>query len=175
MAAPSAGFAAWRGGGGGGAHIGGGAHFAGGARVGGAPAASFARGPSASFAAAGPRTVAPAATTNWNGGRTAWNGGWRGDRYRGGAVWWPGAAAGAAVATGAALGAYAAYGGPYYSDDGYYDDTYYDSGYYDDGAAVTVVPAAPGGDASYCAQRFRSYDPASGTYLGYDGQRHPCP
>ena len=29
MAAPSAGFAAWRGGGGGGAHIGGGAHFAG--------------------------------------------------------------------------------------------------------------------------------------------------
>jgi hypothetical protein len=24
-------------------------------------------------------------------------------------------------------------------------------------------------------QRFRSYDPASGTYLGYDGQRHPCP
>jgi hypothetical protein len=28
---------------------------------------------------------------------------------------------------------------------------------------------------SYCAQRFRSYDPASGTYMGYDGQRHPCP
>jgi BA14K-like protein len=24
-------------------------------------------------------------------------------------------------------------------------------------------------------QRFRSYDPQSGTYLGYDGQRHPCP
>ncbi len=30
------------------------------------------------------------------------------------------------------------------------------------------------GDNSYCAQRFRSYDPRSGTYLGYDGQRHPC-
>lgn len=28
---------------------------------------------------------------------------------------------------------------------------------------------------AYCAQRFRSYDPASGTYLGYDGYRHPCP
>lgn len=27
----------------------------------------------------------------------------------------------------------------------------------------------------YCSQRFRSYDPASGTYLGYDGMRHPCP
>jgi hypothetical protein len=24
-------------------------------------------------------------------------------------------------------------------------------------------------------QRYKSYDPASGTYLGYDGQRHPCP
>jgi hypothetical protein len=32
-----------------------------------------------------------------------------------------------------------------------------------------------GGDASYCAQRYRSYDPASGTYLGFDGLRHPCP
>jgi hypothetical protein len=33
-----------------------------------------------------------------------------------------------------------------------------------------------GGDqTAYCRQRFRSYDPASGTYLGYDGQRHPCP
>ncbi|MHB0771307.1 BA14K family protein [Bradyrhizobium sp. 5.13L] len=29
--------------------------------------------------------------------------------------------------------------------------------------------------ASYCAQRYRSYDPGSGTYLGHDGLRHPCP
>ena len=28
---------------------------------------------------------------------------------------------------------------------------------------------------AYCSQRFKSYDPASGTYLGYDGLRHPCP
>jgi BA14K-like protein len=28
---------------------------------------------------------------------------------------------------------------------------------------------------TYCAQRYRSYDPASGTFMGYDGQRHPCP
>jgi len=28
---------------------------------------------------------------------------------------------------------------------------------------------------SYCMQRFKSYDPASMTYLGYDGLRHPCP
>ena len=36
--------------------------------------------------------------------------------------------------------------------------------------------APPPSDAvAYCMQRFRSYDPASGTYLGYDGRRHPCP
>jgi hypothetical protein len=29
-------------------------------------------------------------------------------------------------------------------------------------------------DASSCAQRYRSYDPGSGTFLGYDGRRHPC-
>ena len=34
----------------------------------------------------------------------------------------------------------------------------------------------PGDDAvAYCESRFRSYDPASGTYMGYDGRRHPCP
>jgi hypothetical protein len=29
--------------------------------------------------------------------------------------------------------------------------------------------------ASFCAQRFSSYDPRSGTYLGRDGRRHRCP
>ena len=43
-------------------------------------------------------------------------------------------------------------------------------------AAPAPVYVVPGEDAiSYCLQRFRSYDPESGTYLGYDGQRHPCP
>ncbi len=28
---------------------------------------------------------------------------------------------------------------------------------------------------AYCERRYRSYDAASGTYLGYDGRRHPCP
>jgi hypothetical protein len=32
-----------------------------------------------------------------------------------------------------------------------------------------------GNEIAYCQQRFRSYDPASGTYLGFDGLRHPCP
>jgi len=46
------------------------------------------------------------------------------------------------------------------------------------GGAIAQSQAAPayrGNAYSYCAQRFRSYDPASGTYMGYDGRRHPCP
>jgi hypothetical protein len=30
-------------------------------------------------------------------------------------------------------------------------------------------------NSSYCAQRYRSYDPASGTYLNNNGNRYPCP
>jgi hypothetical protein len=42
--------------------------------------------------------------------------------------------------------------------------------------AAAAVPVVPADDAvAYCMQRFRSYDPASGTYVGYDGIRRPCP
>jgi BA14K-like protein len=47
--------------------------------------------------------------------------------------------------------------------------------------ASQQAPAAPAYGAAdpntvaYCSQRYRSYDPASGTFLGYDGLRHPCP
>jgi hypothetical protein len=101
--------------------------------------------------------------TTYQGGNT-WSGGY-GRHYRRGGGFWPGVAVGAAVG-----GSYAYYGGPGYYDQGYYDDSY---GYYDD-SAVAVVPGE-GGDPAWCAQTYRSYDPASGTYLGYDGQRHPCP
>jgi len=41
---------------------------------------------------------------------------------------------------------------------------------------LLLDPQDEGGDSpTYCASRFRSYDPTSGTYLGYDGLRHPCP
>jgi hypothetical protein len=43
------------------------------------------------------------------------------------------------------------------------------------GSALTSRAYAPGGAVAYCTRHFRSYDPASGTYLGYDGLRHPCP
>jgi len=43
-------------------------------------------------------------------------------------------------------------------------------------AGAIAANAAAGNNAvAYCSRRFRSYDPASGTYLGYDGYRHPCP
>jgi hypothetical protein len=45
--------------------------------------------------------------------------------------------------------------------------------YYDYDGPYAYEPVPP--DVAYCERRFRSYDPASGTYLGYDGYRHPCP
>jgi hypothetical protein len=89
------------------------------------------------------------------------------------------------------------YGYGYGYDDGY---GYYDNYQRDDfwpgrvagdivggaiGAADAIATApfralngnpsyAMGSDVSYCAQRYRSYDPASGTFMGYDGRRHPC-
>jgi len=54
------------------------------------------------------------------------------------------------------------------------------------GAAAASAPPPPayypapapvygGGDwLAYCSSKYRSFDPATGTYLGYDGYRHPC-
>ena len=123
------------------------------------------------------------------------NGGgeFRGDRGRGfrrDAGFAVGAAA-AGIVTGAAIAAgdYGyGYSDPYYGDNYAYDSGYGGSYAYDTGATydaglplVTFDQPAPVvegqaivGNASYCAQRYRSYDPASGTYLGFDGLRHPC-
>lgn len=49
---------------------------------------------------------------------------------------------------------------------------YYAPGYYAPPPSYGVVDAD---DVAYCQSRYRSYDVRSGTYLGYDGQRHPCP
>ena len=96
---------------------------------------------------------------------------WRG-RGRG----WGGAGAGfvaGALLGGALLGPrYYGYGpGPYYYGPGPY---YGPDPYYADPGPYPADPA--GGDpVAYCMQRFKSYDPRSGTYLGFDGMRHPCP
>jgi hypothetical protein len=76
----------------------------------------------------------------------------------------------AGLAAGGALGyAYGGYSAPYTYPD-YSNDSYAYDGY--DGYSGSV--ASNDADASYCAQRYKSYDPASGTYLGRDGLRHPC-
>jgi len=47
-------------------------------------------------------------------------------------------------------------------------------GYYDGGPAVVQGPVAADAIA-YCMQTYSSYDPQSGTYIGDDGNPHPCP
>jgi hypothetical protein len=42
------------------------------------------------------------------------------------------------------------------------------------GALAFVPPAAVADNSASCAKRYRSFDPASGTYLGRDKLRHPC-
>ena len=61
---------------------------------------------------------------------------------------------------------------PYYPAPAYYPRYY--RPYYDDDEIAEGGPVQDDAVA-YCVQRFRSYDPRSGTYLGYDGLRHPCP
>jgi BA14K-like protein len=43
------------------------------------------------------------------------------------------------------------------------------------GGAIAASAAQANQNAAYCAQRYRSYDPRSGTYLNNDGNRYPCP
>ena len=42
-------------------------------------------------------------------------------------------------------------------------------------AGQPVEQSAMQDAVAVCAARFHSYEAASGTYLGFDGQRHPCP
>jgi hypothetical protein len=98
-------------------------------------------------------------------------------QWRGGWGW--GAPVAAGVLAGALVGGALAaphYGyGPYYP--GYYPGpppAYY--GYPPQAPGyATPASASAGGPVAYCEQRYRSYDPQTGTYLGFDGQRHPCP
>ena len=100
--------------------------------------------------------------------RRGWGGGYRGGYYRGRGFGGAGLGlAAGAIIGGAIIGATQPYGysgyGPGYGYSGY------DPGY------GYAAPYAGGDQVGYCQQRFRSYDPASGTYLGFDALRHPCP
>ena len=57
---------------------------------------------------------------------------------------------------------------------------YYAPGYYAPPPPAYYAPApayaSPPGDAvAYCMQRYRSYRPETGTFIGYDGIERPCP
>jgi len=97
-----------------------------------------------SAASLGSAVTSPVTQARWWG--RGW--GWRGRYWRGPGWYWPGAVAGAIV--GGAIVSQA-YRGP---------------GYY----------GPPGGNdwLAYCSSRYRSFDPRTGTYMGYDGHRHPC-
>jgi BA14K-like protein len=144
-----------------------------------AGAASFAA-PAGAAPIAAPSSLHNAAapaleTVQW---RRSWRGG----------GWAPAAVAGAIV--GGAIAATQPWNYGYYDGYAYAPGSYgygydYAPGYaygpagYNDYAyapGYTTGPAYSGGDSdAYCSQRFRSYDPSSGTYMGYDGRRHSCP
>lgn len=93
----------------------------------------------------------------WNNG---WNNGWCGygrckpyynyGYYNGWNNAWPWFAAGAALG----------YAGSYYYNDDYDDGAYYGGGY--------------NAHVQWCLNRYRSYDPRTDTFVGYDGYRHRC-
>lgn len=89
-------------------------------------------------------------------------------RWRGG--WGVGAGVAAGLLLGGALAARPYYYGGYY---GY--GPYYAPPYAYGPPAVYAAPPVYDDAVAYCMRRFRSYDPGSGTFLGFDGLRHPCP
>jgi hypothetical protein len=98
-------------------------------------------------------SAAPASAAPWG-----WHGGWG----------WGGGLAGGIIG-----GTIAAATSPLWAP-GYYSYGWgpgYDVYDYAPGPAVTVG----GGGVGWCEARFRSYNPATGMYLGYDGVYHHCP
>lgn len=91
---------------------------------------------------------------------------WRGHRRGGGVA--------AGLAAGMLLGGIIAsspyyYGGPpvYYGPPAYYPPGYY-------GPIYGPRYYGPPSWEAYCFSRYRSFDPFSGTYRGYDGRRYYC-
>jgi hypothetical protein len=109
----------------------------------------------AAIIALGAAAIPTDASAYWRGG--GWHGGY-GGWHSGGWGYYGGGFAAGAILGGLLAAPYYYGGGPYYGP----------------GPGYAYGPSR--GDAvAYCMQRFRSYDPRSGTYLGNDGYRHPCP
>jgi BA14K-like protein len=79
---------------------------------------------------------------------------------------WGGGAFVGGLAAGALIGG--AVAAPYYYGSPYYYGPAYPP-------PVAYAPPPQGDAVAYCMQHYRSYDPNSGTFLGSDGRRHPCP
>jgi hypothetical protein len=114
------------------------------------------------------KNAAPGAVEN-----VRWGGHWRGGGWGWGLGGFAaGAIIGSAIASPYYYGGYYPYAYPYpaYPAYGYPPPA---APYY--GGPGYAAPPPGGSDVAYCAQRYKSYDPGTGTYLGYDQQRHPCP
>lgn len=143
------------------------------------PMASVSTGNTAPLAAGTALTTPIAATASDNSLLTQVQ--WRGRRGGG----WGGRGAGVGIGLGAGLllgGIAAAAAAPRYYGPGPAYGYNYGPTYYAAPEPVIVNPYTyggggyAGGDAeAYCMRRYRSYDPASGTYLNNDGNRYPCP
>ena len=93
---------------------------------------------------------------NFNGGNWNNNNGWNNNKHHrrhNNNNNWP--YYGLAFGLGYGLG----YGGGYGYNDGYYGNRYYSGG---------------GDHVQWCLNRYRSYNPRTDTYMGYDGYRHRC-
>jgi hypothetical protein len=132
-----------------------------------------------------PVAVGDAAADGWR--RHGHNGGWHGgrdwDRRRDNR--WEGAAAAGIVglAAGALIGGAFAAPPRYAPPPVYYapppPPVYYQPAPSAYGPSAGAPPAGgwPFGSQgyyNYCASKYRSFDPSSGTFLGYDGYRHYC-
>lgn len=85
-------------------------------------------------------------------------------------------------------GYHARWGNPYWRNNGWYYRNNNNGAWIAAGIAGAALGAAGIGAANaqanqgagadevaYCARRFKSYDPRTGTYLSTDGNRYPCP
>ncbi len=83
---------------------------------------------------------------------------------------------------------HARWGNPYWRNNGWYYRNNNNNAWIAAGVAGLALGAAAAaaaannnnnaedvGAVAYCARKFRSYNPRTGTYTGYDGLQHPCP
>ena len=90
-----------------------------------------------------------------------------------------GAAVGAGIAglaVGALVaGALAPQAAPQYAEEDYGEAPVYGAPRYERQVYGAGVQTSSEDAQAYCMRRYRSFDPASGTYLNNDGNRYPCP